>query len=101
MGSATYRAVSVPSLLSALNGIAGCGPSDTDYSLFSEYQSPDGKFTVSVETTGGAESVTGAFIRYDHLDGGVLFIPPTAQPMAAQRAVNVLVDGKWLATQSN
>jgi hypothetical protein len=62
MGSATYRAVSVPTLLSALNGIAGCGPSDTDYSLFSEYQSPDGKFTVSVETTHrklafGAETV--------------------------------------------
>ncbi len=57
--------------------------------------------TVSVETLGGAESVTGAFIRYDHLDGGVLFIPPTAQPLTTQRSVSALVDGKWLATVGN
>ncbi|MBW2456118.1 MAG: hypothetical protein JRI68_16485 [Deltaproteobacteria bacterium] len=57
--------------------------------------------TVSVETLGGAESVTGALIRYDHLDGGVLFIPPTAQPMTPQRSVSALVGGKWLATISN
>ncbi|RLB45238.1 MAG: hypothetical protein DRI90_28665 [Deltaproteobacteria bacterium] len=52
----------------------------------------------TVATVNGPELVTGALIRYDHIDGGVLFIPPTAQPMAPQRAVSAMVDGKWLAT---
>lgn len=29
--------------------IAGCGPSDSDFKEFSKYESPDGKYTVTVD----------------------------------------------------
>ncbi|MEM1031396.1 MAG: M66 family metalloprotease [Myxococcota bacterium] len=36
---------------------------------------------VDVLTTAGVASVTGAFYPYDHLEGGVLLVPPTPNPM--------------------
>lgn len=35
---------------------------------------------VEVETSSGTEQLSGHLVRYDHLDGGVLFVPPTQQP---------------------
>jgi hypothetical protein len=48
---------------------------------------PLGELTaVSVDTAAGTEQTSASFIRYDHIEGGVLLIPPTtAQPSPGGR----------------
>ncbi len=49
---------------------------------------------VTVETTQGPEIVTGELLRYDHLPGGVLYLPPTAAPFAAStKSIQAQIDG--------
>lgn len=43
--------------------------------------------SVAVETTNGTEHLTGQFFSYDHLPGGVLYVPPSSAPRAANRAL--------------
>lgn len=52
--------------------------------------------TVSVtsQTTQGPEHLDGRLVRYDHIDGGVLFIPPTAAPRIPGALMKAYVDGQ-------
>jgi hypothetical protein len=47
--------------------------------------------TVSVQTSAGEEQLSGQLVRYDHLDGGVLWVPPSTQPMIS---LSAMVDAK-------
>lgn len=51
---------------------------------------------ITVDTQGGPEMTTASFIRYDHLDGGVLFIPPTQRALVAGGGVYTMIDGQEL-----
>jgi peptidase M66-like protein len=61
---------------------------------------PIGEATsVTVQTQNGSEQVAGAFYRYDHLDGGVLFVPPTQAPMlVAPQAISAYIDGQLISS---
>jgi hypothetical protein len=48
---------------------------------------------VDVETTSGFEQQTGQLVRYDHLEGGVLFVPPASQSI---QALSAMIDGDML-----
>jgi hypothetical protein len=63
-------------------------------------QAPLGEATsVTVQTESGAEQLTGAFYRYDHLDGGVLFVPPPSAPMlVASGAISAYIDGELISS---
>jgi hypothetical protein len=53
---------------------------------------------VTAETSQGAEVVTGQLVRYDHLPGGVLYLPPTKAPLvASQTSIKALIDGHKIA----
>jgi hypothetical protein len=43
--------------------------------------------SVAVETTTGTEQLTGQFFSYDHLPGGVLYVPPSSAPRTANRTL--------------
>ena len=49
---------------------------------------------VSVTVQSGANSipVTGEIVRYDHLDGGLLYLPPTAG--SGPRSIHTALDGQ-------
>lgn len=49
---------------------------------------------MTAETTSGPEQLTGNFIPYDHIEGGVLFIPPTAAPKIAGAQMAALIKGQ-------
>jgi hypothetical protein len=49
---------------------------------------------VTVDTTSGPEQTTANFIPYDHLDGGVLFIPPTSSPLQSGGLIDAQVNGR-------
>jgi len=54
---------------------------------------------VDVETNQGTQPVTGRFLRYDHLEGGVLFVPPTStQSVPGPRVLHIQLDGVTLNT---
>lgn len=57
--------------------------------------------TVEVATTGGVETTTASFYRYDHLDGGILFVPPTTHPVVTapgQSMMKATIGGQLYAT---
>lgn len=55
---------------------------------------PVGELTpVTVDTQSGPEQTQASYIRYDHIDGGVLFIPPTAAPVQPGGTFTATVDG--------
>jgi hypothetical protein len=55
---------------------------------------PIGELTdVTVDTVAGPEQLSGALYRYDHLDGGVLFIPPTSASLVTGGVVTAHIDG--------
>lgn len=48
----------------------------------------------TIETAAGPESTTATFLPYDHLPGGVLFVPPTTAPVVeSTKALSAFVDG--------
>jgi len=63
---------------------------------------PQGESTsVEVATTGGVETTTARFYRYDHLDGGILFVPPTNHPLVTtpgQSMLKATIDGQTYVT---
>ncbi len=44
--------------------------------------------TVAVQTMNGTEYLTGQFFEYDHLPGGVLYVPPSRSKRSPSRALN-------------
>ena len=44
--------------------------------------------TVAVQTVNGTEYLSGQFFEYDHLPGGVLYVPPSSSKRSASRALN-------------
>ncbi len=55
---------------------------------------PWGELTpLTVDTASGPEQTTASFIRYDHIPGGVLFIPPTQAALTAGGGVYTQIDG--------
>jgi Peptidase M66 len=50
--------------------------------------------TVTIETTSGSESLAGQFYKYDHLDGGLLFVP---QPARSFRSLRIEIDGRMIS----
>ena len=48
---------------------------------------------VTVETNAGPEQTTASFIPYDHIEGGVLFIPPTGSPLVNGGLLEANVNG--------
>jgi hypothetical protein len=60
---------------------------------------PVGELTpVTVDTQSGPVATSASFIRYDHIDGGVLFIPPTGAQPASGGAITAQIDGSQLTT---
>jgi hypothetical protein len=49
---------------------------------------------VSIQTSTGSEQKIGQLIRYDHLDGGVLFVPPPSQPGQSITSLSTVIKGK-------
>jgi hypothetical protein len=52
---------------------------------------------VTMETHDGVEATTGQLIRYDHLDGGMLFVPPASGNRTRGQALSVQLDGRVAA----
>jgi hypothetical protein len=52
---------------------------------------------VNVQTSTGTEQRTGRLFRYDHLEGGVLFIPPGNQALI--QSLSAVIDGNPLQIQ--
>lgn len=53
---------------------------------------------LTIDTQLGPEQTTASFIRYDHIDGGVLFIPPTVSPAASGGIMTAHVGGRALTS---
>ncbi len=47
------------------------------------------KATVTVKTLAGAKKLEAELLRYDHIDGGMLFLPPGAPPITAVTKISV------------
>ena len=59
---------------------------------------PLGELTdVTVQTSGGSEITNGHFYAYDHIDGGVMFVAPTSQPMLNNSAFTTVLRGKAIS----
>ena len=52
--------------------------------------------SVSVETSAGRQQRLAQYMRYDHLDGGVLLLPPGKGTVVTGKSVQALVNGKLL-----
>ena len=50
--------------------------------------------TVTAQTTAGSEQLSGSFLPYDHIDGGILFMPQTQAPLIAGGALQAVVEGQ-------
>lgn len=53
---------------------------------------------VDVETSQGTQQVAGRYLKYDHLEGGVIFVPPTSTPANLSRVIHAHIDGMVLST---
>ncbi|MEQ9324148.1 MAG: hypothetical protein RIF41_33610, partial [Polyangiaceae bacterium] len=53
---------------------------------------------VDVETSQGTQQVAGRYLKYDHLEGGVIFVPPTSVPANLSRVIHAHLDGMVLST---
>jgi hypothetical protein len=55
---------------------------------------PIGEITdVTVDTVDGPEQVSGALMRYDHIPGGTLFVPPTNSALSIGATMTAHIDG--------
>jgi hypothetical protein len=50
---------------------------------------------VDVDTDSGTQQVSGRFLKYDHIEGGVLFVPPT---VPGPKLVHAHINGSVLST---
>lgn len=53
---------------------------------------------VEVETSQGIQPVAGRFLKYDHIEGGVIFVPPTNVSASLSKVIHAHVDGTVLST---
>ena len=55
--------------------------------------------SATIETAAGPEATTATFIAYDHVAGGVLFVPPTSAPVIeSQKALSAVIGGQVYST---
>jgi hypothetical protein len=53
----------------------------------------------TIETASGPESTTATFIAYDHLPGGMIFVPPTSAPvLESTKALHAFIGGQLYST---
>ena len=54
---------------------------------------------VDVQTNQGTQQVSGRYLEYDHIEGGVIFVPPTTtQSQLSSRVITAYIDGMVSST---